>query len=67
MDNELKELIREGVARTNPDPILSDDVVAAHRMPIPISRMTAICQAAPKGARVTQRGEWLLVLKGGPA
>ena len=63
MDNELKEIIRQGIART--ESILTDDVVAAHRLPIPLSRMTAICKAAPKGARVTQKGEWLLVLKGG--
>ncbi|MFZ9938222.1 MAG: hypothetical protein ACO3JG_14380 [Luteolibacter sp.] len=61
-DAELATAIRHGIARTPAEPLLTDDVVAAHRLPISVSRMTAICQAAPADARVTQRGEWLLVL-----
>lgn len=62
MDPELKEAIREGISRTKPDPILTEEVIAAHRLPLPLSRMTAICQAAPRDARMQQRGEWIVII-----
>jgi hypothetical protein len=43
--------------------ILTDEVIAAHRLPIAIDQMTAICQAAPAGCLVQQRGEWLVVIR----
>jgi hypothetical protein len=47
--------------------ILTDEVIAAHRLPIAIDQMTAICQAAPAGCLVQQRGEWLVVIRLEPA
>lgn len=66
MEKELLEAIERGIAAA-PCPILTDEVIAAHRLPIPLNRMTAICKAAPKGALCQQRGEWLVVMlpKGG--
>lgn len=61
-DTALATASRDGIARAPAAPILSDEVVAAHRLPVSVSQMTAICQAAPAGCLVQQRGEWLLVL-----
>ena len=49
-----------------PDPsdsILTYDVVSAHRLPCSVNLMASICKHAPRGSRVTQRGEWIVVLK----
>jgi hypothetical protein len=43
--------------------ILTDDVIAAHRLPLAIDQMTAICKAAPTGCTVQQRGEWLVIMR----
>lgn len=42
--------------------VLSADVVAAYRLPIPITAFTALCQHSPKGAQLEQRGEWAVII-----
>lgn len=44
-------------------PILTDEVLSAHRLPLPIKSMVRICKHAPKGSHVGQRGEWIVVTK----
>jgi len=46
-----------------PCPILTDEVIAAHRLPIPLKAMSAICSAAPADSLCTQRGQWLVILR----
>ena len=45
------------------DPILTDEVLSAHRLPIPVSIMADLCNTAPKGARCEQRGDWFVILQ----
>jgi hypothetical protein len=52
------------VQTPEPCPILSDEVIAAHRLPIRLEQMAAICAATPKDALCQQRGDWFLVIKG---
>lgn len=47
-----------------PCAILTDEVIAAHRLPMTLKRMDVICAGTPKDARCEQRGDWFLVLKG---
>jgi hypothetical protein len=44
------------------DQILTPEVIAAHRLPIPVDRITALCQAAPEGSLLEQRGEWIVII-----
>lgn len=45
------------------DGLLTDEVIAAYRLPIKANDMTTICLMSPKGARCWQKGDWFLVLK----
>jgi hypothetical protein len=42
--------------------ILTPEVIAAHRLPIPVSRISALCEAAPKDSLLEQRGEWIVII-----
>jgi hypothetical protein len=44
-------------------PILTPEVLSAHRLPIPVSIMADICNTAPKEARCEQRGDWFVILQ----
>lgn len=58
----LHTALQQGIAAT-PDRTLSDDVLAAFRMPMQASMFTKATKGFPKGARCTQRGLWFLILK----
>jgi hypothetical protein len=47
--------------KTNTE-ILTPEVIAAYRLPVDISQLSAICQMAPKNSQMEHRGEWIVVL-----
>jgi hypothetical protein len=61
-DAALLDAVKQGIAAT-PDRTLSDDVLAAFRMPMQASMFAKATKGFPKGARCTQRGTWFLILK----
>ena len=62
--SEFSIAIREGIAKAPADTILTADVLAAHRLPIPVSRFGTIMKGYPADTQCTQRGEWFLILRG---
>jgi hypothetical protein len=42
--------------------ILTDEVVAAHRLPLTMEQISALCRAVPANYRCEFRGEWLVVM-----
>jgi hypothetical protein len=54
------------VRRMERERILTDDVIAAHRLPVTKDQMEGICKGSPKDAMCCKRGEWFLVMKGKP-
>jgi hypothetical protein len=42
---------------------ITDDVVAAYRLPLTIEKISAICRAAPADYACEFRGEWLVVIR----
>lgn len=61
-DSGLLDAVKQGIAAT-PDRTLSDDVLGAFRMPLPVSYFSHIHRCFPKNSRCTQRGEWFFIIK----
>lgn len=59
----LHDAVKQGIA-TTPDRTLTDDVLAAFRMPIPLSRAGHMLKGWPPKTSCTQRGDWFLIVKG---
>jgi hypothetical protein len=58
--SELHQVLRD---ERFSEPILTDDVIGAWRLPFPMKIMKALFRAAPEGALCKQVGEWFLILK----
>jgi hypothetical protein len=59
---DLQQSVERGITATDL-PILTDDVFAAFRLPIPLNLMTKVCELAPRDSRVSTRGDWFIIFK----
>jgi hypothetical protein len=61
-DQALKDAVAQGIAMT-PDRTLTDEVLAAIRLPVSAKHFGKICQAFPEDARCDQYGPWFRIIK----
>lgn len=59
-DSALLDAVKQGVAAA-PDRTLTDEVIGAFRLPMPLHRFTHIAHCFPKDSCFTQRGPWFLI------
>jgi len=57
---DLQKSVERGITATDL-PILTDDVFAAIRLPIPLNLMTKVCELAPRDSRVCLRNGWVVI------
>lgn len=61
-DESLLSAIKQGIAAT-PERVLTEEVLAAFRLPIRASQLTHICKGWPDDVQCDQYGEWFRILK----
>lgn len=64
-DESLAAAIKDGIAAT-PERILTDEVVAAIRCPVPLGQFTRLLKGWPADTTCDQYGQWFRILKPTP-